>query len=90
MEFKLEGREWTPRAARVDVQFDALVRLDRGAVEGAVLNVSSEGFRLRTSEELEVGAEVSLEVETLPAVRGEILWTCGYECGGVFLEAVAL
>jgi hypothetical protein len=90
LDLRLEGRELHPRATRVDVRFDALVRVEWGAVDGLVLNVSSEGFRLHTAEELEVGTQVSLEVEKLPPVRGEILWVCGYECGGLFTEAVAL
>lgn len=90
LDLRLQGRELQPRATRVDVRFDALIRLEWGAIQGLVLNVSSEGFRLHTAEELEVGAEVSLEVEKLPPVRGEILWVCGYECGGIFLESVAL
>jgi hypothetical protein len=87
---KLEGREYRPRSARIDVKYDALVRLDWGAVEAMILNVSSKGFRLRTAEELEPGTEVILEVAKLEPVRGMIRWCCGDEAGGVFLEAVAL
>lgn len=87
---KLEGRECTPRAARIDVAYDALVRLDWGAVDAMILNVSSNGFRLRTTEELEAGSEVTLEVERLDPVKGVIRWVRGQESGGVFLEAIAL
>lgn len=90
LDLRLQGRELQPRPTRIDVRFDTRVRLEWGAVDGLVLNVSSEGFRLHTAEELEVGAQVALEVDKLPPVGGEILWVCGYECGGVFTEAVAL
>jgi hypothetical protein len=87
---RLKGREYRPRAARVDVRYDAMVRFDCTSVEAMILNVSRNGFRLRAAEELEPGMEVTLEVEKLRPVRGEIRWTCGEESGGVFLEAIAL
>jgi PilZ domain len=87
---RLRGRELKPRAARIDVDYDALVRFDSTAVPAQILNVSSKGFRLRAAEELEPGMEVMLEVEKLEPVRGLIRWACGEESGGVFLEAIAL
>lgn len=87
---KLEGREFDPRDTRVDVRYDALVRLDWGAVEAMILNVSSNGFRLHAAEELEPGAEVTIEVDKLKPVRAQIHWTRGQESGGMFLESVAL
>ena len=89
-EGKLRGRALTPRSARIDVRYDALVRFETSAVEAAILNVSSKGFCLRAAEELEPGMEVTIEVEKLRPVRGQIRWTCGEESGGVFLEAIAL
>jgi hypothetical protein len=87
---KLAGRECRPRAARIDVAYDALVQLDWGAVEAMILNVSSKGFRLRTAEQLEPGAQITLQVERLAPIKGVIRWVCGEESGGVFLEAIAL
>jgi len=89
-EGKLKGREYQPRGARIDVAYDAIVRLDRGVVEAQVLNVSNRGFRLRSQVELAPGTEVTIEVAKLEPVQGIIQWACGDECGGVFLEAVAL
>jgi hypothetical protein len=89
-EGKFEGREITPRAARIDVKYDALVRSDWGAVDAMILNVSCKGFRLHTAEELQAGMEVMLEVDKLQPVRGLIHWACGDESGGVFLDAIAL
>jgi hypothetical protein len=89
-EGKFEGRELTPRAARIDVKYDARVRADWGAVDAMILNVSSKGFRLHTAEELEPGMEVMLEVDKLEPVRALIRWACGDESGGVFVDAIAL
>jgi hypothetical protein len=89
-EGRFEGRELTPRAARIDVKYDALVRFDGAATEAMILNVSNKGFRLHAAEELEEGMEVTLEVEKLEPVRAQIRWSCGQESGGVFLEAIAL
>jgi|SRR5579884_2499541 len=89
-EGRLEGRELTPRAARVEVTYDALVRFGCTVVDAMILNVSSKGFRLHAAEELEEGMEIMIEVEKREPVRGLIRWTCGQESGGVFLEAIAL
>ncbi len=89
-EGKFEGREFPLRDARIDTRYDALVRLDRGAVEAEILNVSGKGFRLRAATELEPGDQVTLEVPRVEPVKAVIRWVCGDECGGVFLEAVAL
>ena len=89
-EGKLEGREYRPRLARVDVKYDALVRFERTTVEAKIFNVSREGFRLHAAEALQTGMEVTLEVEQREPVRGQICWTRGQDSGGVFLEAIAL
>jgi len=89
-EGRLEGHEITPRVARIDVKYDAQVRFGGAAVDAMILNVSSNGFRLHSAEELEPGMDVTLEVETLEPVHGQIRWSCGQESGGVFLEAIAL
>jgi hypothetical protein len=89
-EGRLQGREITPRDARIDVKYDAQVRFGSAAIDAMILNVSSKGFRLHAAEELEPGMDVTLEVEKLEPVRGQIRWTCGQESGGVFLEAIAL
>ena len=90
LEARLDGREWHPREARIDVRYKANVRLEWGAIEAVILNVSSKGFRLEISEEIEPGTAVLLQVEKLEPVRGLIRWVCGTECGGCFLDAVAL
>ena len=89
-EGKFEGREFPVRDPRIAVRFDTLVRSHVGAVEAEILNLSSMGFRLRAAVELESGTEVTLEVPKMHPVKGVIRWATGDECGGVFLEAVAL
>lgn len=89
-EGNLQGQEYQPRAARIDVKFDAFVHFDCGAVAAVILNVSSDGFRLHTAEQLEAGTQVTLAVDKLEPVKGLIRWVRGQESGGVFLEAVAL
>ena len=89
-EGKFEGREFPARDARVETRYDALVRLDWGAVEAQILNVSSQGFRLRAAAAIEPGEEVTVEMAKLEPVKAIIRWACGVECGGVFVEAVAL
>ena len=69
-EGKFEGREITPRAARIDVKYDALVRSDCGAVDAMILNVSCKGFRLHTAEELEKAIDEELAAMRARPPRG--------------------
>jgi len=89
-EGKLEGRELTPRPARIDASFDVLVRCAAGEFGASITNLSGKGFRLRSDCPLEPGCEVSLELPKMPPVRGIIRWVSGDDAGGVFMEAVAL
>jgi hypothetical protein len=89
-EGKLVGREWRPRAPRIGVDYDALVRIPTGVIEAQILNVSSKGFRLTSDAAFEPGTQVTIEVEKLAPVPAQIRWSCGDEAGGVFLEAIAL
>src|SRR5256885_17046715 len=87
---KLEGREISPRATRIDVRYDALVQCEAGEVDAQILNLSAKGFRLRSRAALEEGWEVSLSVPRVAPVRATIRWTRGLEAGGMFLEAGSL
>lgn len=87
---KLEGEEYQPRPARIDVCYAALMRLDWGTIEATILNVSDRGFRLRADTDLEPGDVVTLEVPRLEPVRASIRWARGNEAGGLFLDPVAL
>ncbi len=86
----LEGSEWPPRETRIDVDYDVRVHTDAGAVEAQMLNLSADGFRLRTANPLQVGWEVTLEAGKYDPVKAVICWACGLESGGVFQEPVAL
>jgi hypothetical protein len=87
---ELEGREYRPRAARVSADYDAWVKRADGDVPVQILNVSSEGFRLRSTSPLEVGAEVLVAMAKRYPVRAIIRWTAGDEAGGQFVDPVAL
>ena len=85
----LEG-DWIPRDPRVDVDYDVRVHTDAGEVSAQIVDLSSDGFRLHTSNPLQVGWEVTLEAAKDFPVRALICWACGNESGGVFAESVAL
>ena len=82
--------DWLPRDPRVDVEFDVRVHCEAGDIEAHLVNLSSDGFRLHTSNPLHVGWEVTLEAAKNFPVRALICWACGNESGGVFSEPVAL
>ena len=86
----LEGQDWLRRDPRVDVGFDVRVHCEAGEIEAQLLNLSSDGFRLQTTNPLEVGWEVTLEAARQFPVKAVICWACGLEAGGVFADPVAL
>ena len=83
-------RDWHDRDSRVETDFDVRVRWTEGEIEAQILNVSADGFRIRTTDPLEVGSEVTLETGGYDAVKAIICWACGHDAGGVFAEPVAL
>ncbi|MES2135949.1 MAG: PilZ domain-containing protein [Pseudomonadota bacterium] len=87
---KLEGQEWHPRDTRIDAKHDVRVHCEAGDFEAEVVNLSSDGFRLRSHDPLEVGWEVTLESLDHNPVKAVICWACGLDAGGVFAEPVAL
>jgi len=89
-EGQLEGREWHPRNVRTATNHHVRVHCPAGEVDAAVINVSSDGFRLRTDDPLEAGWEVTLHAYDGGPVKALICWASGHEAGGVFAEAVAL
>ena len=52
---ELVGVEFPARDARVSVRYNLLVRPDADRIEAELINVSSDGFRLRCEEPLESG-----------------------------------
>ena len=79
------------RSARVQTSLAAvLVDSDGGELPVKVINLSSGGFRLRTTEPLIVGEEVRLRVERYGDFPAQVQWVEGYEAGGRFLEPISL
>jgi hypothetical protein len=67
-----------------------LTEADGFTVDVTVVDVSKDGFRLRSVTELELGSKVSLQMENVAPVGCEIRWSCGHEAGGVFLDPITL
>ena len=86
----LAAQEWAPRDTRVDVGYDVRVHCDAGEIHAQLVNLSSDGFRLHSSNPLQVGAVVTLEARNHDPVKALICWACGLDAGGVFAEPVAL
>jgi hypothetical protein len=84
------GREAPQRDPRIDVNYEVTVRGPRGEMAAELVNLSSDGFRLRCSEPLETGWKVMLEVPKHDPLKALVVWAAGLEAGGVFLESIAL
>jgi hypothetical protein len=79
------------RERRVTLNCEAiLTEADGFTVDVTIVDVSKDGFRLRSLTELEQGSKVTLQMRNVAAVRGEISWICGHEAGGIFLDPVVL
>ena len=86
----LAGDELLPRDPRVDTDIAVRVHCEAGEIEAELINLSSDGFRLHSTNPLEVGWEVTLQAAKDFPVKALICWACGNDSGGVFAEAVAL
>lgn len=79
------------RPARIEIHRAAvLIEEDGCQIPVVILDVSRDGFRLHSRDELEIGGEVSLLMAKAAPVRARIQWTRGFEAGGTFLDSVAL
>jgi hypothetical protein len=75
------------RPTRVEVDFPAtLVASDGCEAEVTVLDLSTDGFRIRFVETVLPGEQVSLRAGKHGDLAAEIRWVRGSEAGGVFLE----
>jgi len=63
---------------------------DGSTVDVTIVDVSKDGFRLRSVEDLELGTTITLQMQETRPVRCEIRWACGHEAGGVFLDPIAV
>ncbi|MFL6765663.1 MAG: PilZ domain-containing protein [Sphingomicrobium sp.] len=86
----LEGYDLLPRDPRVEAEFPVRVHTQAGDIDAQIVNLSSDGFRLRSENPLQVGWVVTLEAAKQFPVKALICWACGTEAGGVFAEPVAL
>lgn len=86
----LEEQELRSRDPRVDAEFPVRVRCQAGDIDAQIVNLSSDGFRLRSENPLEVGWVVTLEAAKQFPVKALICWACGQEAGGVFADPVSL
>ena len=79
-----------PRDPRVETELPVRVHCQAGEFDAELTNLSSDGFRLHSSNPMQVGWEVTLEAAKNFPVKALICWASGNESGGVFSEAVAL
>ncbi len=86
----LEEQKLHSRDPRVDAEFPIRVHCEAGDIDAQILNLSSDGFRLRSENPLQVGWEVTLEAAKQFPVKALICWACGQDAGGVFAEPVSL
>ena len=86
----LAAEDQLSRESRIEVEYDVRVRCSAGDIDAQIVNLSSDGFRLRSADPLEVGWVVSLEAAKTDPVKAVICWACGLDAGGVFAEPVAL
>ena len=81
----------TGRERRVALNCAGVVTESDGCtVDVMIVDISKDGFRLRSVEELELGTTVSLQMQETRPVRCEIRWACGHEAGGIFLDPIAV
>ena len=79
------------RERRVTLNCAAVVvEPDGCSTDVTLIDMTQHGFRLRSRNELEVGAEILLQMPQVPAVRGMIHWMSGHEAGGVFLDPIVI
>lgn len=89
-EGEIGGREVLERATRVDTVYGLTVGYPGGSADAELINLSSEGFRLRCNEPLETGWSVTLKAGRDNPLQAVIVWASGLDAGGVFAEPVAL
>ena len=81
--------EQRPTRVRTSI-FALLVDSDGGELPVHIVDISSGGFRLRTSERLLEAEEIKLRVSRYGDFRAVIQWVEGFEAGGRFLDPISL
>lgn len=81
-------RPWTKRESRSPTWVESFVLGSNGReVPVVVTNISTRGCRIRSSEPLTAGEQISLQVPRLGRVSARILWTEGSDAGAEFVAA---
>jgi len=84
----LAGRKprhgFRPRPPRLDVDCKASVRLGRTYYTVDVHDISLGGMKVEPIEEYCVGKQVTVVVESLRPIKGEVRWYCDRRAGIVF------
>lgn len=85
------SKQKNQRLPRVQTSLTAvLVDSDGGELPVEVTDLSSGGFRLRTTEQLIAGENIRLRVERYGDFPAQIHWAEGNEAGGRFFEPISL
>lgn len=84
----MEGEHDNPqRSPRINVRMEGFLTTSDGyETSVVVIDVSVDGFRIESEDELLPGERVKLRVGKSPAQTGEIKWVIGNEAGGIFLD----
>jgi len=84
----LAGRKprhgFRPRPPRLDVDCKASVRLGRTYYTVDIHDISLGGMKVEPIDEYCVGREVTVVVESLKPIKGEVRWYCDRRAGIVF------
>ncbi len=85
------SRAKVQRMPRIQTSLAAtLVDSYGGELPVQIIDLSSGGFRLRTTEQLVVGEEVQFRTSRYGDFRAKLHWVEGYEAGGQFLDQITL
>lgn len=75
------------RSPRINVRLEGILTMSDGFETLVIVtDVSADGFRLESQEELLPDERISLQVGKGPSQNAQIKWVIGNEAGGVFLD----
>jgi len=74
-----------PRTDRREVQMPAVaIRADGHRVQGSITDLSAEGCRMRSEENLPIGEHVMLEIPYRDGQRAQVRWSLMGDAGLAF------
>lgn len=75
------------RSPRIDVRLEGVLTMSDGVETPVIVtDVSVDGFRLESQDELLPDEMIRLQVGKGPSQNAQIKWVIGNEAGGVFLD----